>query len=97
MLLAILPVPVEAQTGPLEKHVPVESRIEKEKGSFDFDKGTMTRKEAEGVAGYLHKRYGEDETVKIYKIPEFKNYYLVSGSMGHQEETDYGVRFFLLR
>lgn len=97
LLLLILPGPARSQAGQMVHHVPKESRIEREKGTFSFDKDAMSRKEAEGVAGYLHKRYGEDESVSIYKIPGFENYYLVSGSMGYQGETDYGVRFFLVK
>ena len=93
----ILTGPIRVQAGMMVKHVPVESRIEREKKSFTFDTGTMTPAEAERVAGHFHKKYGDDETVSVYKIPGFDDHYLVSGSMDHKGVTDFGLRFFLVK
>jgi len=96
-LLLILPGPNVAQAGEMAKHVPKVIEVEREKKAFAFDKGTMTREEAEGVAAYFHKKFGDDEIVTLYKIPGSANYYLVSGSLGPQVESDYGIRFSLVR
>jgi hypothetical protein len=97
-LLLIIPTgPVRAQADMMVKHVPVESNVEREKRSFTFDSGTVTLAEAERVAGHFHNKYGDDENVSVYKIPGSGDFYLVSGAMGHQEETDFGLRFFLVK
>jgi hypothetical protein len=72
--------------------------VYREEGSryYRYDEERMTAEDAKAVAEYIYRTFGEDEYPFIYLIPGQQDCYLVSIA-GKQIQTDYGVRFILLR
>jgi hypothetical protein len=73
-------------------------KVYREEGSryYGYDEKSIAEEDARSVAGYIYRTYGEDERPFIYMIPDQQGYNLVSIA-GEQIESDYGVRFILLR
>jgi len=64
---------------------------------FRYDPETVELEQARRIAEHFFRRFGEEEQPVVYGIPEAPGLFLVSGSVDHRGERDFGARFYLVR
>ena len=96
VLLSMLCLAPPALSEELNRYAPEWTEVREAERAFAYDAGKMTENDARTVAGHFFEAFGEGAFPSIYGIPGRDRLFLVSGSMDHRGETDFGLRFFLV-